>query len=252
MTGSFFLRSLRLLAKAESSGSPDSALHSPSDALVPHGGGGGWPRPPPSPAGSAASARRRRRRSGGRPPPLPRSPSIASTIGDASERSTGSCRISVCSSGDEALGAPVDAPDRRRRWSSASSAGGASAASSSAASTLSSSTAGGDRAVADALRSWDGAGFHPALVGQLRSAADALARGRSVLRRRSRGWATSPPASAAAAEAAAGDQVLTGSTKALAAAVRSLVLALEAERLERERAEVAARLLVPGGGWRRR
>jgi len=102
--------------------------------------------------------------------------------------------------------------------------------------------------VADALRSWDGAGFHPALVGQLRSAADALARGRSVLRRRSRGWATSPPASAAAAEAAAGDQVLTGSTKALAAAVRSLVLALEAERLERERAEVAARLLVPGGG----
>jgi len=173
-------------------------------------------------------------------------PSIASTIGDASERSTGSCRFSVCSSGDEHLGAPVDAPDRRR-WSLASSAGGASAASS-AASTLSSSTAGGDRAVADALRSWDGAGFQPALVGQLRSAADALARGRSVLRRRSRGWAASPPASAAAAEAAAGDQVLTGSTKALAAAVRSLVLALEAERLQRERAEVAARLLVPGGG----
>lgn len=136
----------------------------------------------------------------------------------------------------------------------ASSCGGGagappSVASSGGSSSAASSTA--DHAVADALRAWDAAGYRPALVGQLRAAADALGRGRAVLRRRSRGWAATAGAAAgssAAAAAAAEDGVLTESTKALAAAVRSLVVALEAERLVRERAEVSATLLAAGGG----
>lgn len=262
MTG-FFLRSLRLLAKAESAGAAPEPPRSSARAVAVYGGGGRGDSSrslllasASASASALASPSRRRRGGSSRRPPTPRLSrvsSIASAVGatDAGDTS-GSCRISLCSSRASDDGLCVDGVSvgggvsASRRSSMASSCGGSGVSPSIASSGSSSSST--DHAVADALRAWDAAAYQPALVAQLRSAADSLGRGRAVLRRRSRERAASPPATTAAAVAAVEDGVLTESTKALAASVRSLVVALEAERLVRERAEVTARLLAATAG----